>query len=244
MDFITLAAESDPRRFLRHLDQMLVGDDDQYDPTQTGDPASTIYAYMKGQDEQQQQQQDDSITAAGQSPLLSKTSEAELYLLATNFLLYVAMVIVTTIVAKIYFPEMLERDTSLPRARSFSYRVTTTPGRETDEFYGSDMEDDDDDDEYVDGESGDDRAELLDSQLGSEDADSGGDAYFDPPNRHKAFRTPSILEFQQESMSKSQVLRRLLFCSLMLNITFVMWGALQVSSADIIPLSRDSHVLS
>lgn len=55
-------------------------------------------------------------------PLFSKSAEAELYLLCTNFLLYVAMVIITTIIAKIYFPESLERDASAPIPRKYSYR--------------------------------------------------------------------------------------------------------------------------
>lgn len=37
----------------------------------------------------------------------------------------------------------------------------------------------------------------------------------------------SVLEFSQESLTRTQVLKRLLFCCLMLNLTFVMWGALQ-----------------
>jgi hypothetical protein len=195
MDFISLATEGDPRRLLRHLEQML-GDDDQYDPTNTGSPASTIYTSMKGEE-----------AMTGQSPLLSKTSEAELYLLATNFLLYVAMVIITTMVAKIYFPESLERDTSELRARSYSYRVSA-PGPETDDFYGSDV-DEDEDDPDGDGEDG---KELLDSD---DETDQGQ-------------KSSNFLEFSQESMTKAQVLRRLVFCALMLNLTFVVWGALQV----------------
>eukprot|EP00584_Thalassiosira_punctigera_P012936 CAMPEP_0172554216 /NCGR_PEP_ID=MMETSP1067-20121228/53692_1 /TAXON_ID=265564 ORGANISM="Thalassiosira punctigera, Strain Tpunct2005C2" /NCGR_SAMPLE_ID=MMETSP1067 /ASSEMBLY_ACC=CAM_ASM_000444 /LENGTH=143 /DNA_ID=CAMNT_0013342543 /DNA_START=188 /DNA_END=616 /DNA_ORIENTATION=- len=41
-------------------------------------------------------------------PLLSPTSEAVLLELSTNFLLYVAMVVITAMVAKIYFPSWLE----------------------------------------------------------------------------------------------------------------------------------------
>jgi hypothetical protein len=36
-----------------------------------------------------------------------------------------------------------------------------------------------------------------------------------------------ILEFDQDQTSRAKVVQRLLFCSLMLNITFVSWGALQ-----------------
>jgi hypothetical protein len=42
-------------------------------------------------------------------------------------------------------------------------------------------------------------------------------------------RRPKLtLEFQQESLSRKQVLQRLIFCCIMLNVTFVLWGALQV----------------
>jgi len=37
----------------------------------------------------------------------------------------------------------------------------------------------------------------------------------------------SILEFDQEQTSRTKVIQRLLFCSLMLNVTFVTWGAIQ-----------------
>jgi hypothetical protein len=40
-------------------------------------------------------------------------------------------------------------------------------------------------------------------------------------------RTARVLEFDQEQTSRAKVLQRLLFCSLMLNVTFVTWGALQ-----------------
>ena len=38
---------------------------------------------------------------------------------------------------------------------------------------------------------------------------------------------PDILEFEQKNTSKSGVLRRLAFCVIMLNVTFVTWGVLQ-----------------
>jgi len=56
------------------------------------------------------------------APLLSPTAEAELLLLATNFLLYVAMVIIVTIVCKIYFPDSLKRSENAQNiSRSHSY---------------------------------------------------------------------------------------------------------------------------
>lgn len=195
MDFITLAEE--PRRWLRQLDQFLL--DDELDPTKTANPASTIYHTME-----------EDQAAQTTTPILSKSAEAELYLLATNFLLYVAMVIITTMVAKIYFPEFLERDTSTVSPRNFRYRVASE--QESEDFYATDDDDNDEDD----GDD-DDLQEFLDS-------DSEEDAPILTRNKRDA---PGFLDFH-DSLSKAQVLRRLLFCSLMLNITFVMWGALQV----------------
>jgi adenosine 3'-phospho 5'-phosphosulfate transporter B2 len=40
-------------------------------------------------------------------------------------------------------------------------------------------------------------------------------------------RSTNLFEFQQSSLSRLQVIRRLVFCSLMLNLTFVLWGVLQ-----------------
>ena len=202
MDFITLAEQTNPRRILRQLDQFL-GNDDEYDPTNTGSPASTIYHDMAAEDAKAREN--------GLNPFLSETAEAELYLLATNFLLYVAMVIITTMVAKIYFPELLERDTSTVAARNFSYRVASE--QEEEDFYATDSEDIDEDEEELN--------EFLDSD---DDEHVGQFA----SRRLSSRDEPGFLDVN-DSLSKAQVLKRLLFCSLMLNITFVMWGALQVS---------------
>lgn len=149
-------------------------------------------------------------------PLLSKTAESELFLLATNFLLYVAMVIVVTIVCKIYFPEMLKSRAGAEdypiRSRNVNYRVAPREGLSDDDYDESAPSDDDDDDD-----------EILDSD---------SDDYL-VQNRSRASASAerdqlNFLEFQQESMPKSQVLKRLVFCSIMLNVTFVTWGAIQV----------------
>lgn len=138
-------------------------------------------------------------------PLLSRAAEAELFLLSTNFLLYVAMVIITTLICKIYFPEALERGG--PIARSYSYRIAEDGAvEENDSYYGSDGSDDDND---HDGEN----EEVLDSSSEGDDRDS----------------MRNIIEFDQARLSKTQVLQRLIFCSLVLNITFVAWGVLQVN---------------
>jgi hypothetical protein len=145
-------------------------------------------------------------------PLLSRAAEAELFLLATNFLLYVAMVIITTLICKIYFPEALERGG--PIARSYSYRIAEDgAGEENDSYYGSDVDDDASDDEDEENQ------EVLDSSSEGEDREREPE----PP-----LRTRNILEFDQARLSKAEVLKRLIFCSLVLNITFVAWGVLQV----------------
>ena len=198
MDFISLAVETDPRRLLRQLTDVLGEDDDDETPAYSATPT---YG--------------ESSAAAEQPPFLSKAAEAELYLLATNFLLYVAMVLITTMVARIYFPEALKPNPA-PAPRSFSYRMATvakkTDSSDDDEYYGSDGGySDDEDDEVLDS---DDEAQLLVSE------GEKGHA----PRPHHRFH---FLEFQQEKMTKTQVLQRLAFCSLMLNAIFVMWGALQ-----------------
>ena len=179
MDFITLATETNTRQLLRQLTDVL-GDDDG---------TMTVLSNQESAED----------TDVPSKPLLSKAAEAELYLLATNFLLYVAMVIIATMVAKIYFPESLERSGSpTQRARSFSYRMAER-AKEEEEYYGSDAEDEDDGD-------GEDEMEVLDS---------------DDEEETKVLRRPAVRkrssffldEFEEESLTKTQVLKRLLFCS-------------------------------
>ena len=139
--------------------------------------------------------------------LLSATSEAELLLLSTNFLLYVALVIITTMVCKIYFPEALERGS--PIVRSYSYRMVEDAMDENESYYGSDVSDDDDEE----------NEEVLDSSS-SEDNDR--------EQQQQQQSAHSLMEFDQTRLSKAQVLKRLALCSLILNVTFVAWGVLQV----------------
>lgn len=135
-------------------------------------------------------------------PLLSASTETELYLLATNFLLYVAMVIITTMIAKIYFPESLDRG-GPAFARSTQY--IRVPESETSASYYSDTSDNEGD--------------VIDE----EDEEAG-----DKKNKTRESRSASeFLEFEQAKSSKMEVIKRLLFCSLMLNVTFVTWGLLQ-----------------
>lgn len=173
MDFISLA--NDQRSLLRRLDQML-GDDDAYDQAAAaagGTAPDVVTTAVVA----------DSVVAA--KPFLSPHAEAELYLLATNFLLYTAMVIVVILVCKIYFPEWLESRDEV-RPRKFHYRVA-----EEQEYFDDDEDDDDDED--------------------SSDESKGVD----------------VFDFQPETMTRHQVMQRLILCTVLLNITFVTWGALQ-----------------
>lgn len=192
MDFITLASETH-----RIVTDVLGDDDGPITMTQKADV-------------------DPMPTNSETKPFLSNAAEQELYMLATNFLLYVAMVIIATLVASIYFPGLLQRSTSAPqRARSYNYRVAET-AEEEEEYYGSDAEGEDDgdledDEEVLDsGDEGDESAKMI---------RRGGNF-----KRKISF---FLEEFEQEKLTRAQVLRRLLLCSLMLNITFVMWGVLQ-----------------
>jgi hypothetical protein len=110
MDFITLAAETDPRRMMRYLADVSGEDDDMgfiHSPQQAAAAAAAAAAGTSSYVPP--------IAAdyeIGDRPVFSRTAEAELYMLATNFLVYVSLVIVTIVVAKIYFPEALERGSS------------------------------------------------------------------------------------------------------------------------------------
>jgi hypothetical protein len=69
-----------------------------------------------------------------QRPLLSPEAEAELFMLATNFLLYVALVIIVVIVAQIYFPESLQRGITTTVAPRSIYHTLDEGDEEEDEF--------------------------------------------------------------------------------------------------------------
>jgi len=139
-----------------------------------------------------------------QRPLLSPAAEAELFMLATNFLLYVALVIIVVIVAQIYFPESLQRGIA-----------TTTATRS---IYHTLDEGDDDEEE--------------DLEVEEEEADTVGNG----KQQQKKKKPQFSLEFMQgeedpENMtSKFIALKRLAFCAVVLNVTFVLWGVLQVCS--------------
>jgi len=124
-------------------------------------------------------------------PIFSPSAEAELYLLCTNFLLYVALVIVTTLIARVYFPETLDPSLRAP-AKDVTEEVDAT------ETEG-----------------------LL---MGADEEQQGNSKSFGSPKKR---RVSFDFEFDQKQMPRMVVLKRLVFCSLMLNLTFVTWGVLQ-----------------
>jgi hypothetical protein len=215
MDFITLAAQQ--HRLLRRLDEML-GDDDEA----VEDAAAASLPSLEQQTQWALSYPDAAAatpsaattTTTTTRPLLSPAAEAELYLLATNFLLYVAMVIVVIIVCRVYFPESLRSRPRIPRR--YDYRVAAAVEDDEEPVGSSEGEEVEEDDDESDLD------EVLDS------GDEGDDLM--EPLTHPKGGPSNVLEFEQESLSKRQVLQRLVLCCVMLNVTFVMWGALQVRS--------------
>mmetsp|Transcript_11640 Transcript_11640/g.29449 ORF Transcript_11640/g.29449 Transcript_11640/m.29449 type:complete len:546 (+) Transcript_11640:87-1724(+) len=159
-------------------------------------------------------------------PFLSQSAEVELYLLATNFLLYVAMVIISTFIAKVYFPDSLKRGTIPNVRRTYNYRRKTEhPEEELQSFAYKDEDelealysDDDEDNNEVGSVESDEDFEQNDPLM----SDFAGH----PESSNQQHRA-RILEFDQTQTNRPQVYKRLLFCMLMLNLTFVTWGALQ-----------------
>ena len=118
------------------------------------------------------------------------------------------MVIITTMVAKIYFPEALERGQEPNTVRrNYDYRRRSERKNSNSSL----------DEGYTD--SGDDIDELY--------SDDDDDEFDDDEEEELLVNQPRVLEFDQATTSRSKVLQRLVFCSLMLNVTFVAWGALQ-----------------
>jgi len=165
MDFVTLASATAPRKLLRHLAAATAtagetGEDDDFahlaaesSSAEAGADYSSGGLYGERPGTPYEQQFGGAVPDSS-SPLLSPTAEAELFLLATNFLLYVAMVIITTMVCKIYFPESLERGgaesprMSYVRVRSSGSRRGSSAGddeegegRNMSSYYSSDNED-------------------------------------------------------------------------------------------------------
>lgn len=128
----------------------------------------------------------------------------------------VAMVLIITMVCKIYFPEALERFTSdsIPGTRTYNYRRIETNEKEKSlNYYSSDEENENNEENEEKG--------LLSPSGNTSDERSTDSS----KNVWKANK--NLLEFDQSSTSKKDVVSRLVFCIIMLNVTFVAWGVLQ-----------------
>jgi len=127
--------------------------------------------------------------------------ETELLMLATNFLLYVAMVIIITLVTKLYFPAALKRGD----ANSDQNQVTT-PNSSTIIYRRMDdssnvLEDDDDDHVWYTSEDED------DDDDGDEDED---DTNNDPDNKSTKRLVPKmeIEEDEESNITKNQMKKK------------------------------------
>ena len=148
------------------------------------------------------------------------------------------MVIITTLVAKVYFPASLERGAIPNIRRKYAYR--RRPTMEEEEH--SDAEDDDElealysdeDDDENDNNNAEEEAEEEDRALEYEQDEeplvadrTGRRRTTGSGTSRAAAATTRPLEFDQVHTSQTQVLQRLVLCCLMLQATFVTWGALQ-----------------
>lgn len=150
-------------------------------------------------------------------PLLSPTAEAALLELSTNFLLYCAMVLITTLVAKIYFPSWLEpREAPTPRLSNNYMDVIR-------DSYKSDLSDEEEDEDEDEEEL---RGGLLNNTEGSGNNNTASSDEGAASLRRRKSST-YIFDYDQESESKQSVYTNLAICAVMLNLTFVSWGLLQ-----------------
>ena len=116
------------------------------------------------------------------------------------------MVIITTLVAKIYFPSWLEprEDTSPPLHHSYMAAMENT--------YKSDLSDDEEDE-----------TEGL-IEKGEEGANGQKN------NMVKSGTSSFLSDYDSRLKTKESVYGNLAICAIMLNFTFVVWGLLQVRS--------------
>jgi len=263
MDFWDIASATSARAILRHLSEEQVedGNDDfvllEGGHAHTSDSSSSQHTYVvnssgsgSGIDGYT------SSIGSRNNPMLSPAAEAELFSLSINFLLYVAMVLIITMVAKIYFPESLERgrdgsSATLPMTRSIAYR------RVSDADVSDDGEKDGDKNlSYSSEEEGEEEILGETKELGLEEEVILSTTNTTPIKKKRSskrklnsnsttqsnvtsnstststrpdhhFGKHFSFDFSQEETSKVDVLKRLALCIFMLNITFVTWGLLQ-----------------
>ena len=191
----------------------------------------------------QQQQYTTGTTSMPQlenRPLLSPTAESALLELSTNFLLYVAMVMITTMVAKIYFPSWLEpREEPQTRMSNHAYMNVMQ------DAYKDDLSDEDEEEDEDEDFEGGRNSNGGESNKSSSNGEEGGSRFLDAGDVDdtddlnnnnngggRMSRTASssfLFDYDQETQSKNSVYRNLALCAIMLNVTFVSWGLLQVS---------------
>eukprot|EP00804_Cyclotella_cryptica_P012842 CCRYP_010596-RB/>CCRYP_010596-RB protein AED:0.30 eAED:0.30 QI:346/1/0.85/1/0.66/0.42/7/3303/563 len=219
MDFLTLAntAHETSRSLLRILTETSGNEDDDFAHLENAGHGGGAATHM----ESGTGTFSPNGTGTESRPLLSPTAEAALLELSTNFLLYAAMVIITTMVAKIYFPSWLEPREERITPLSHSYMNVM------DHAYKSDLSDDDDED--GDGEEeGEKETEglLLDTEQGGETEEK----QWKTKDKGAILRsgTSSFLtDYDSGLHTKESVYSNLVICAIMLNLTFVVWGLLQ-----------------
>ena len=138
-----------------------------------------------------------------------------------------AMVIITILVTKMYFPSWLEPREEPATRLNHSYLNVMDDAYKSD-FSDEEDKDNDDEDEEEGGSTEDEDGEAEESGLLD---DSEGVARSSRRVHRKFSNASSLpLEFDQTSQSKQSVYTNLAICAVMLNLTFVSWGILQVSS--------------
>jgi hypothetical protein len=122
------------------------------------------------------------------------------------------MVIITTLVAKMYFPSWLEprEESAPPLSHSYMAAMENT--------YKSDLSDDEVDEE---------EAERLIENEGKEGGNK--DKSNDNGSMFRSGASSFLSEYDSKLQTKESVYGNLVICAIMLNVTFVVWGLLQVS---------------
>ena len=180
----------------------------------------------------------------GSRPLLSPTAESALLSLCTNFLLYVAMVLITVMVARIYFPSWLEpreelSDANRRRSSAHSYmNVIEENASYSDEEDDDDGGGEDEEETFIEAGTGaaagrikrsyKDDVNLLGGDVGGGEGGASAADGTPPPPARKSSTISTFLDYDQETMSRESVYTNLAICAVMLNVTFVSWGLLQV----------------
>ncbi len=156
----------------------------------------------------------------------SSSLDMELTRLATNFLLYVAMVIITTMICRLYFPWTVHVSLQSPSSSSPSSHPQTKD-RPDDAANKNNPR-------SAAGARVTATETLIDVDDDSEDDDSS--AFLSPPSQSNPhYYVPTSLNHNPNAASSTPlqtespavVFRRLCLCSLGLILTFVMWGILQ-----------------